>query len=218
MTTKNSNPEQGLDRFARSVPRGVHGTTWIQLGLGGWLPQIGWFLVLMATLFFWLMPKMPESRAADALLIPLLVGLGIVTYSLNRGRRQLRLARWGYLTGAERLSCEATDIRIGGTLKNPNSGKPVYQVIFSFQDHLGQEHRATVYTPFPEPILDNEREQILFDPEDPSVSALVDALPGDVKIDFTGQIRTQDDDLAWMVLVLPVLTLLSGVPLVLLWF
>jgi len=72
-------------------------------------------------------------------------------------------------------------------------------------------------TPDPAAITDEEEEALLFDPKEPGRAALVDHLPGELRIDYTRKVEPKDPDASLLVVILPALTGLANLAAALAW-
>lgn len=147
-----------------------------------------------------------SSAVALTMLLPLL-GLGLATAGLLFGLRNRRLLREGELAWGELIATEATSARV--------NKKTVYRLTFRFQDPrstlprrtgapfrvpgageaalgdgFGQSYEVVCRTHEPERLMDEKREQLLFDPGSPSRAVLVDSLPGRTTLGADGELTT----------------------------
>ena len=96
-------------------------------------------------------------------------GLAILFAGLKKARNHTHLARNGVLTTGNVTGKTATNTEI--------NGQQEYDIRFVFQLPDGTVCRATIRTHDIEELEDDKREQILYDPANPSNAVLVDSLP-----------------------------------------
>lgn len=110
------------------------------------------------------------SYAAFAFLLPLIVGAPLLAGPLRRRWRRLRLLREGTLTRGRKHSHTT----------NSEGDWDVHTFVFTFTDDRGRDRAVSATTTQPGPLLDEEEEALLYDPDatGPDDAALLDALPG----------------------------------------
>ncbi len=121
------------------------------------------------------MTTRPAPAWLLAFLVFPLVGWILVLVSWFLSSRRLHVLRCGQLTHGRLIKTEPTSTRI--------NNQRVYKYTFGFLDHQGSEQEAVCKTHKPERIRDDELEPILYDPDRPWKSALVDDLPAGVGLD-----------------------------------
>ena len=114
----------------------------------------------------------PFSRWILVVLVLPAGGLASVGYACRRGGRSLRLLRKGVVADAEFVSRDP--------VTHLPSKNQVFRLRFRFVAAAGSEHICDVETSRAGQILDGGRQEILYDPEEPSRAAHVLSLPGDV--------------------------------------
>ncbi|GAB4435829.1 MAG: hypothetical protein OHK0011_19030 [Turneriella sp.] len=95
--------------------------------------------------------------------------------------RHLRLMRRGVVADARLERSEDTKIRI--------DNKPLMRLRFAFTDQQGRQHRIVFRTSNTQRVTDEQREKVLYLADKPSVSCLVDRLPGKVSVQPDGALR-----------------------------
>ncbi len=130
-----------------------------------------------------------------------LIGAGITFFGLREGLRASRLLGIGRLAFGKLASAVPTNTTI--------NNRPVMAMTFSFRAHDGATYEVTSKTTFPERVNDQTEELILYDPDDPTRGAALDALPGSLQIDPSGTIRLGSTAACLTTLILPGLTLVG---------
>lgn len=199
----------GAPKIDTRVPRDLADSAWRQLLFGGLLAQVAWFWTLVTTAVTWAIVVEHGGLARMSLAALPFVGVVALVALTSRGLTHAHLARRGYRTRGRRVAFEETGISFGAGshLSSRNPGKPVYQLTFEFDDHRDQPRRVSAYTPEPSHLTDEPLEEILYDPDRPTRAALVDHLPGDLRIDPTNTVVPRDGGSAWGVVLLPLATL-----------
>lgn len=132
-----------------------------------------------------------------------LAGAAMVVLGLREGWKANRLLASGRLAFGKVASMTPTNTTI--------NSRRVMAVAFSFRAQDGATYEVTTKTHTPERLTDQSEELILFDPDDPSYGAALDALPGSPTIDNAGTLRLGRSPLICLtVLALPGLTLLGN--------
>ena len=144
-----------------------------------------------------------STFGAAALIVTIfpLIGAGITFFGLREGIRASRLLGIGRLAFGKLTSAVPTNTTI--------NNRPVMAMTFSFRAHDGATYQVTSKTTFPERVNDQTEELILYDPDDPTRGAALDALPGSLKIDQGGTIRLGNAGACITTLILPGLTILG---------
>ena len=106
--------------------------------------------------------------------------LVMAAFALRAGLRRVRLLRTGKTARAKLISKEPTRTRI--------NGKPVMWLNYEFQVN-GVTHKARTSSHKPEKLVDEAEELLIYDPDDPKHSILVDALPGKISVDDDGTVH-----------------------------
>ncbi|MCC6897636.1 MAG: DUF3592 domain-containing protein [Polyangiaceae bacterium] len=135
-----------------------------------------------------------DAGGALTVIFPL-VGLGLALAGLPAGLRRRRLLRVGKVAHAKLVSKIATSARV--------NKQPVYQLVFELSVPRDNEvfgYRQAAVSEPPETYMvthktfetraleDDAEERFLYDPRNPNCAYPVDALPGDVLIDESGQL------------------------------
>lgn len=119
------------------------------------------------------------SRSPLFIVLPLGLFLGIgvafAGYGLYRGRRRHHLLERGRLTVGRRASKEATSTRV--------NEQRVYRFTYRYRDEMGRLFEAEARSHKTKRLEDEELERILFDPNDPQVSEVVDSFGYHLLID-----------------------------------
>lgn len=135
------------------------------------------------------------------LILPL-IGLGMALAYFLRGLRSLRLLRTGQLAKARLTERHATNTRI--------NNQRVWKLIFAYSVQ-GRSYRHSFATHQIAGLLDEQEENLLYDPAHPEHAVLLDGLPGRVRIDGnTGQLTPQQPGTSLMMLIAPVAVALMG--------
>jgi hypothetical protein len=183
---------------------------WVRLRLlfGGVLQQIGWVFLLFPLGFGWATVVAAESVPEEAavILMPLAfvaVGAGLVGHSIRRNHRALRILERGRITHGVKVAQEPTGVKI--------NERTVYAMTFRFEAG-GRDHTCVSRTHETQ-LLSDEREPLVYDPDNPDDAVTLNDLPGGLELDAGGHLYLRDS-LWWKVLVLPVLNglvLLAGI-------
>lgn len=128
-----------------------------------------------------------------------LVGIVFVAVSLASGFKANRLLTHGRVALGTLVSKEPTNTRI--------NNQTVYKLTFEFTTDSGQRYEATARSHQPYALEDEAREQLLYDPRNPTKAVLLDNLPGEPDIDEFGNIQVANVGRSMRSLVLPVAVL-----------
>jgi hypothetical protein len=131
------------------------------------------------------------------LLFPL-IGAAFITVGFWRGRRAIRLLKWGQPALGTLKDKEATSVRV--------NNRPVYKLTFEFLDDAGTPRHAIAKTHQTELLEDDASELLVYDPWDPSQATLLDHLPGSPRVDEFGMLHAPGLSAA-LVLVIPLASL-----------
>lgn len=101
------------------------------------------------------------------------VGIVFLVISLIKGRKNISLVKNGFLTKGSVTNKEATNVRI--------NNRTVYKVYFDYTANDGVQRRAFTRTHQPEKVEDEEKEQLLFNANNPEEAVLLDTLPRQVR-------------------------------------
>ena len=119
----------------------------------------------------------------------------------RRGRKAVRLLVSGHQASGVLKSKEATSTQI--------NKRTVYKLTFEFTDDVGQTHEAVAKTHEPEHLQDDDQEPLVYDPLRPAYATMLDHLPGAPRVDEMGQIQTQSPTTSFLVLVVPLLSIIG---------
>lgn len=134
--------------------------------------KVIWVPLFLTTV--WAFPFSDTMALFGALaVIPFLL-FGVLT-----ARKKLRLLANGRLAQGTLLATKA--------LARARQGPASYELTFKFLTNKGEEVTASVVTERPATLRDDALEPLLYDPEDPSRFALLDALPGTPRIGADGR-------------------------------
>ena len=126
------------------------------------------------------------------------VGAAFLVIGLRNGLRANRLLVTGKPAVGVLKSREPTNVRI--------NNQPVWKLTFAFTADDGQTYEAVAKTHRPEPLVDEAGgEHLLYDPFEPARAAMLDNMPGGVRVDELGQWRLRSAPRAVLWLALPVL-------------
>jgi hypothetical protein len=157
-------PKGRVLRFApRLLPRAL---VW-QLIFGG-PPLKGWMLAAFGMIF----PLAPDFRLNSegiTLLVFLIGGLAFLVWTLPPAVRKVRLLRYGTETSGKLIGNGETVMHIDNV--------PVMELTFEYEVS-GNIYVTTVLIPRPEPLEDDDREAILYDPMAPARAATLGRLIG----------------------------------------
>lgn len=126
-----------------------------------------------------------------------IVGLCMLIPGVLRGRRNVRLLRDGVPTTGRLVARRPTSTRI--------NKQRVWELRFSFVTAEGRPCEAVARTHLVARLLDEAEEPLLYDPRDPTRAAMLDALPGNPRLDDAGRILGSHASVG--VFVLPLLAL-----------
>jgi hypothetical protein len=121
-----------------------------------------------------------EGPAVLLVMIFPIVGLGLITFTMRQGLRQLRLLSHGRLALGTLISNEPTNVRI--------NKRTVRKLRFAIETETRGRCEVEVRTHVPEKALDEPRERILYDPERPGMAASWDLL-GPPGLDGSGELE-----------------------------
>ncbi|MCX6072420.1 MAG: DUF3592 domain-containing protein [Chloroflexi bacterium] len=130
-----------------------------------------------------------------------LVGAALAFFGLVEGIRASHLLRIGRLAFGKLTSTAGTNTTI--------NNRQVMAMTLSFRAHDGATYDMTSRTNQPENLDDQAEELILYDPDDPTRGAALDALPGKLQIDQSGTIRLGRPIACLTTLIVPGLTILG---------
>jgi len=130
-----------------------------------------------------------------------LVGASLAFFGLLEGIRVSRLLRIGRLAFGKLTAVAGTNTTI--------NSRQVMAMTLAFRAHDGATYDVTSKTNLPENLDDQAEELILYDPDDPTRGAALDALPGKLQIDQSGTIRLGRPIACLTTLILPGLTILG---------
>lgn len=102
-----------------------------------------------------------------------LIGLIFVLINMAKGAATIGLIRKGLLTSGVLKSKSKTAMRV--------NNQPVYKLTFEFQARDGRRYSCDAKTNYPANLEDEERERILYNPDNPDKAVLVDSLPLNLK-------------------------------------
>jgi hypothetical protein len=134
---------------------------------------------------------------AIAVVFPALAAV-FVAISLHMGRRTLRLLREGRVAKATFVSQQPTNTTI--------NGRVVQELTFEYVTPDRGRRTFTSRTTDPSDLRDERRETILYLPEEPETATAVDALPGAVLIDESGELAA-GPGIRWVIPALPFLVI-----------
>jgi hypothetical protein len=134
---------------------------------------------------------------AFTILFPI-VGIALAMSQFRVGRRDVRLLRYGVETEGRLVSKTETRVTVNKT--------PIMALVFEYQANDGKTYTTTVKTLTPEPLEDDAREKMLYDPYAPERATPLDHLPGQPVVTSTGEIDAKPG-IAVHVLIVPMLTL-----------
>jgi hypothetical protein len=130
-----------------------------------------------------------------------LAGAILTFFGLLEGLRASRLLSIGRLAFGKLTSTAGTNTTI--------NNRQVMAMTFSFRAHDGATYDVTSKTSRPENLDDQAEELILYDPDDPTRGAAVDALPGSLQVDQSGVIRPGRPLACLTTLIIPGLTIVG---------
>jgi hypothetical protein len=134
-------------------------------------------------------------RFASFVLIFPLVGLIMLVPGVRQQAKTLDLLRYGEFTRGVITNKEAT----GTVISINNVSYPVMKYTFRFS-HGGREYDAVCKTHITQPLEDEERESILYYPDDPKFNAVYDGIYGAPQMDSMGYYIPADWRKAWVFL------------------
>ena len=131
------------------------------------------------------------------------IGPILCFFSLKTGWRNNQLLSRGRLTRGQLVAKEE--------LLERENNRPVFRLTFEFEADQGRVYRAMAKTNEPERLEDEDTEAILYDPESPERSVLIDSLPASFHVDPSGAWAADPDmgKKALVLLVAPVVTMLE---------
>ncbi len=124
-----------------------------------------------------------------------LVGLVIIGFGLKSGFNANRLLSQGRLAWGTLTNKQRTNTRI--------NNQTVFQLTFTFTTTEGRQYKATANSHQPYVLEDEPREQLLYDPHQPTNAVLLDALPGEPDIDESGNLHVANIGRSLRSLILP---------------
>jgi hypothetical protein len=129
-----------------------------------------------------------------------LVGLGFLIAGLVNGIKSNRLLTHGQIGWGTLVAKEPTNTRI--------NGQTVYKLTFEFTTDDGRRGEVIAKTHLPYILEDEPKEQLLYDPYNPSSGVMLDNLPGAPDIDELGNLQVVSFGRSILPLVLPAVVLL----------
>ncbi len=126
-------------------------------------------------------------------------GLALAGVGLAKGTRARQLLANGKQGMGKLKSKAATNVQV--------NKQTVFKLTFEFAAEDGHSYEAVARTHKPHELEDEAQEPLLYDPADPRRSVMLDTLPGRPRIDEKGQLCTARPGTAWLVLVLPALSI-----------
>jgi len=130
-----------------------------------------------------------------------LIGLCFIIAGVRKGVKACHLLRDGEQTTGKFTSKDRTGAKV--------NNQPVYKLTFEFAASDGMVHQAVAKTHRPEVLEDEEQEPLLYDPSRTEYAVMLDDLPGNPRIDSTGEIHAGSAVGALLVLVIPAVTLIG---------
>lgn len=101
------------------------------------------------------------------------IGFVFLYFAFRKGIPKIHAIRYGIMTRGKFLKMEAT----GGSINN----QTIYDCYFSFKDRPGNDYTAAGSTHKTEFVRDESEERIIYDPDNPAISVVVDAMPSTVR-------------------------------------
>lgn len=86
----------------------------------------------------------------------------------------------------------------------------VYKLTFEFTDDFGNSYKATAKNHITDLLEDESKEQLLYDPKNPSYAVMLDNLPGSPDVDDMGNIQVADLGRSIRSLILPVIIIFGN--------
>lgn len=129
------------------------------------------------------------------------VGLIFVATGLRAGQRAARLLASGKLAQGKLVEKSATNTQI--------NHRTVYKMTFEFTTENGMTARTSTKTHRTELLEDDERENLIYDPDNPENAVTLDTLPAAVLTDEAGELRTGNPFPVLLALLVPGATLLG---------
>lgn len=142
------------------------------------------------------MRRAPFSAFVLFVLILPLAGVVLIAVRWRKGGRAMHLLKNGHLALGKLVSKTATNTRV--------NKRTVYRLTFEYEANDGRVHQAVTKTHQPEQLEDDAVERLLYDPALPDRAAMMDTLPGQVRISEAGQVERGG---ALLVLLLPFVTI-----------
>lgn len=139
-----------------------------------------------------------EGWAAFVLLFPA-VGLIFILTGARAGLRAGRLLAVGKLAQGKLVNKVATNTQI--------NKRRVYLMTFEFTTENGMTAEASTKTHRTELLEDDERENLIYDPDNPENAVTLDTLPAAVTVNESGELRADGFFSLLLSLTLPVVTL-----------
>ncbi len=130
-------------------------------------------------------------------LLPL-AGLLVAGIGLVRGRTSARMLAGGVPVSGKLVETKATAMR--------SNNRTVYQMTFEYTAHDGVTRRTTARTNEPGRFEKQEAQTVLYDPDHPGRAVLLNALPGKIALDESGQLQARSRAF----LILPLLAILGN--------
>jgi len=102
-----------------------------------------------------------------------LIGFVFLYFAFKKGIQKIHAIRYGIMTRGKFVKMEST----GGSIND----RSIYDLHFAFKDRLGNEYTAIGSTHLIEQVQDEPEERIIYDPDNPGNSVVVDAMPSSVR-------------------------------------
>lgn len=144
---------------------------------------------------------MRSAMFGPAVLIVLVfpgIGVLLIVFSLRGRLRELQLLRTGQVAFGRLVGKSPTNVTI--------NKQPVYELQFEFKAQDGRTGKASARSHTPAELEDEAEEALLYDPQDLTRVVMLDALPGQPKVQPSGQLDVGFAQ-ALRVVILPTLTL-----------
>lgn len=130
-----------------------------------------------------------------------LIGLLFITGGIRKGLKANRLLALGEQTKGRLKSKERTNTQV--------NKKPVYKLTFEFNTSEGMTYEAVAKTHETGKLEDQTEEPLLYDPVRPSYAVMLDDLPGNPRINDTGNIKAGSASGTIMLLIIPLVTIIG---------
>lgn len=153
-----------------------------------------------------------DIRRPWIMLIGFILAFIILIYNIRVSLNWMKLLENG-IVGYGKLE-EDKDLagisQLPGIFRGKNESVQFYPLVFRYQGLNRLTYKVKIVTTEPELLQDEELEQLIYDPNNPSNAVLLDAIPGGIVVDSDGNICPNNISVAFYFLVIPLATTMTA--------